>query len=348
MTVTTTTETEKVTDYSRRGDIDAYLGQLQGEAFRRYRKEWRQAEKELRFFPYPLFLVVETVNTCNLSCAMCFRSRTPSPQPAMMSLDDYRRLIGEAGRLGCPSLSLNLNNEPLLDPLLVERVALAREAGFIDIRLNTNGILLTPEKSRALIAAGLTRLSVSIDAASEETYRRIRTGGDYRRLLNNLEAFIAIRDELQAALPVLRCTLVKIRENEHEVDAFINDWQQRADYVSIQSYVPHSNDDESMTLHPDQQAKSTDVTCSQPFERLVVTVDGNILPCCSPQGAEIILGRWGDTGLAKIWTGPQAMNLRRMMRGRCWHDHPVCSSCLNGTFDGHENQETALPEKETT
>ena len=150
----------------------------------------------------------------------------------------YQSIITEAQKYGCPSINLNYNNEPLLDPDIAVRVQQAMEKGFMDIRINTNGTLLSPFISEALIDAGLTRLSVSIDAANPNTYHKIRRGGNFQTVINNIDDFLSIRRQKKSKLPLLRCTFVRIQENESELDDFIKHWKGKADYVSIQTYIP--------------------------------------------------------------------------------------------------------------
>jgi len=59
----------------------------------------------------------------------------------------------------------------------------------LKITLRTNGILLTPENWAKIKNAhyAIDVVSISIDAATKNTYRRLREGGDFNRLMANLE-----------------------------------------------------------------------------------------------------------------------------------------------------------------
>lgn len=334
-------ERNRVSDFSyTHRDVNEYLCKMLGEDFRRYRHHWAQAEKDLQIFNFPLFLVVETINMCNLKCIMCFRGKAPQEKPKVMSMEQYVSIIAEASKHSCPSLSLNWNNEPLLDPDLPVRVSMARNAGFLDTRINTNANLLTAGKSEALIDAGLTRLSVSIDASTADTYSKIRIGGNYNQVISNVNEFLYIRRQKRSKLPLLRCTFVLLRENEHELDAFIKQWGGKADYISVQSYVPHTLGKKDLKLHPNLISNTMefrDITCSQPFERLVISAGGEVYPCCSPIGTDILLGNIHDSSLQEIWRSKTENNLRKMMKDRTWSNFPVCNQCLVSTFDSHSN-----------
>lgn len=328
------TELNKISDFSTlHPDVNECLIEMFGEDFREYRKRWELAEKQLHIFDFPLFLVIETVNTCNLKCIMCFRHEMPKQKTSVMSMELYERILSEAFNYNCPSLSLNWNNEPLLDPYLPERISIAKKYGFFDIRINTNANLLSPEKAEQLIDAGLTRLSASIDAVTAEAYAKIRIGGDYNKVVSNLTNFLDIRNRKGAKLPLLRCTFVRIRENEDELAAFIKFWDGKADYSSIQSYIPHTPKEWALELHPNDKSSMTNVTCSQPFERLAISVDGKVYPCCSPIGTEILLGNVHDSSLYEIWHRETESKLRMMMKHRTWNKFPVCRQCLENTFN---------------
>ena len=107
---------------------------------------------------------------CNLACPYC----CPDSEelPGLMRLDQQVRLVRVACGLGVHTLRLT-GGEPLLSdrllPLL-EALAAGRSnaadplARLKEVALTTNGVLLTPEKALALRAAGLDRITVSLDA----------------------------------------------------------------------------------------------------------------------------------------------------------------------------------------
>ena len=71
------------------------------------------------------------------------------------------------------SLVLNGIGEPLLHPLLEEFIKIAKSSmpGGSWVGFQTNGALLTRERAKSLVAAGLDRVCLSIDSVSCETFR---------------------------------------------------------------------------------------------------------------------------------------------------------------------------------
>ena len=87
---------------------------------------------------------------------------------------------------GVYSINLNYVNEPLIRKDIPQFVSYAVQKGIPEVMFNTNGVLLKPDMSEALIDAGLTKLSVSLDASTEETCAKIRVGSDFGKVMENI------------------------------------------------------------------------------------------------------------------------------------------------------------------
>jgi putative metalloenzyme radical SAM/SPASM domain maturase len=127
------------------------------------KQQMRGAPPALR--PFPSRLQVEVTTRCNMRCAMCVKSAQGSEIPeASMDLETFQRLAPAFAH--CEALVLNGIGEPLLHPQLPEMASFARQwlpdsawMGF-----QTNGLLLTSELAGRLVAAGVDRICVSVDA----------------------------------------------------------------------------------------------------------------------------------------------------------------------------------------
>jgi MoaA/NifB/PqqE/SkfB family radical SAM enzyme len=174
---------------SRRQSPDEILAGIFGEPYTRYRDAWRRAASFQERPPFPLHLDVDTNTTCNLKCVMCPAGAGGFHGPfekKPLPFGVYERALAEAQDHGLRALRLGVTGEPLLRPDIVDMVRLAKKAGILDVMLITNGTLLTPDTGRALIDVGLTRLMVSLDAATAQTYEKIRPGGRFDQVVRNL------------------------------------------------------------------------------------------------------------------------------------------------------------------
>src|SRR5262245_36132761 len=119
-------------------------------------------------------LRISVTDRCNFRCPYCMPAEIYGekyrflPKPELLSFEELERLV----RLLVP-----LGGEPLLRhelPRLLER--LARVPGVRDLTLTTNGFLLAGQ-ARALAAAGLQRITVSLDSHDDETFGRMNGRG---------------------------------------------------------------------------------------------------------------------------------------------------------------------------
>jgi len=103
--------------------------------------------------------------------------------------------------------------EPLLHPRVVERVAYIATLGFEDIALTTNGTQLE-RLAEPLRAAGLERLTISLDTLDPVRFERITRGGNLEQVLAGIHAARRARfDEIK-----INC-VVLCGENDDELPA---------------------------------------------------------------------------------------------------------------------------------
>ena len=162
-------------------------------------------------------LRVSVTDRCNFRCRYCMPREIFGPDHAFLDRDDLLsfeeigRVVRIMAGLGVSKLRLT-GGEPLLRQQLPDLVAeLASVAGIDDLAMTTNGSLL-PRHADELVAAGLGRVTVSLDALDDEVHRAI---SDTRI---PVAAVLAGIDAARAAgLPVKVNTVVKRGVNEDQI-----------------------------------------------------------------------------------------------------------------------------------
>ena len=74
--------------------------------------------------------------------------------------------------------------------------------------LNTNGTMLSEELARKFLKSGATRLRFSLDAATKETYEKVRLGAKYETTMKNIERFYLIGKRSTITLNTLKMYLL--------------------------------------------------------------------------------------------------------------------------------------------
>lgn len=124
-------------------------------------------------------LRVSVTDRCNFRCVYCmpkhiFGSDYPFlRREDLLSFEEIERLVRIFVQFGVRKVRLT-GGEPLTRRGMVELVRmLSGVAGVEEITLTTNGSLLRPDKARALKAAGLNRITVSLDSLDDEVFRDV-------------------------------------------------------------------------------------------------------------------------------------------------------------------------------
>ena len=115
---------------------------------------------------------------CNLACPYCLPDGKEPPD--LLTLEQRLGVIGAAVALGARSLRLT-GGEPLLHRGLEELIAAVQplrathpeRPGLGEIALTSNGLLLTAERAQRLRAAGLDRITLSLDGTTAVSVARM-------------------------------------------------------------------------------------------------------------------------------------------------------------------------------
>ena len=163
-------------------------------------------------------LRISITDRCNYRCVYC-RSGSDGPQFPEMPIADYLRMARVFVGLGITKVRLT-GGEPLLRKGLIEMVSeLAKmdtvEGGPVDIAITTNGHLLA-DMAQPLADAGLSRVTVSMDAVDAERFARIT------RVPNGYEKVLAgVRAAQRAGLNPVKINCVLLRGfNDDQIPAF--------------------------------------------------------------------------------------------------------------------------------
>ncbi len=211
-------------------------------------------------------------------------------------------------------IDLTGSGEPLMNPNLEKMIGLAKESG-IRVGFSSNGVLLTPARLDALMERGLDWIAISCDAATEDTYSKIRVGGSFKALTDNLRYLGEMKKLHPDSKPYTMLFFVMMKENIHELPDLV----QLASKLQIDLVVAKNLDVQSrpsdgskgvFELAGDSEAysrikqhigKAVDIAqsldlklrlyetspterpiCEQdPLRTLFVSVDGSISPCIS-------------------------------------------------------------------
>jgi len=182
------------------------------------RRAIRAGRAQLDYPPRQLNLCFD--RHCNLACPSC-RPRVWRPSPAELETRERILDIVTSDLLpGASGISLSGQGDPFASPAyfsLLQQLTPKAFPRLRSLRLHSNGQLFSRQTWERLpgIHRLLSEIEISLDAATEATYRRNRPGGKLARVLTNLEFL--------KKLPVRRVLSMVVQQNNwREIPQFLD------------------------------------------------------------------------------------------------------------------------------
>jgi len=187
-------------------------------------------------------LRVSITDRCNFRCVYCMpkevygRDYTFLPRRDLLTFEEIARLARVFARLGLEKIRLT-GGEPLIRRDVERLVEMLASIPGLDLTLTTNGALLA-QKAQALRAAGLGRITISLDSLDDEVFRAMNdVDFPVQTVLEGIDAAAA------AGLPVKVNVVVKRGVNEDSVLPMARRFRDQGHVVRFIEYmdVGHTN-----------------------------------------------------------------------------------------------------------
>lgn len=309
----------------------AFLERELGAAYLEYRKRWALASERREFFRVPLHLDIDINNACNMACVNCNAQTAgkSSGRKYTVRIDVLRKRLAEAVPLGVRAVNFGNCSEPLISrDEVFDLIGFARRLGVTDILMHTNGLLLEGETIRRVIGSGVTKLCISLDAATAETFHRVGRVG-YERVVSNIHEFLRARAASGTMLPVLRLSFCPNQDNYHEIENFRDKWRGVVDLLEVQSLYDMRDGKTSMGLK-----KVTNDVCVDPWRRLVIWPNNTYGACCqhfafNPE-CSLNLGSLQELSIEEAWNHPAMTRLRESLLTKSFYRE--CRECMSNRY----------------
>jgi radical SAM protein with 4Fe4S-binding SPASM domain len=269
-----------------------------------------------------------------------------------MELSLFRKIIDD---LGGYAFTLVLHNwgEPLLNKDIYSMIQYVKQK-HIKVILSSNLNILRDKDAEALVNSGLDELIVSLDGVTPESYEKYRKGGNYRKVIKNIEMLVRKKEEMKSNKPKIIWQFLVFKHNVHEVPKVkMMGKQLKVDDVVIVSaqlggpgqtpYLGDRNAAESASkwLVPDKRFKGEFDYFSNPdylsrkkcyflWKTVTINWDGSVSPCCCVYEPSTDFGNVKEERIDQIWNNDLYMrsrvlfskNNKRIPRG-----HTICAAC---------------------
>ena len=241
--------------------------------------------------------------------------RGPIKMEAVRAVADW---IGEADDV---RIVLGGFGEPVCHPDFREICRIFRDAGAAAIAVRTSVALDDPAATSAFIEAPIDVLEVTLDAACEDTYRRVHGVDEYGNVLSRLERLLARRADEQRVLPLIVPSMIKANETLNDLEPFVDMWQQRLGTLVVTGYSHCAMQRPLRTVT--NMAPPLRAPCRRVFSRALILADGRMTTCDQDFAGKQTVGRVDETPVRELWRHDDLAGIRA-------NDHPkmpLCPKC---------------------
>ena len=304
--------------------------------------------------PVPPVLNFSPVTQCNFNCVHCI---TRSTRKSLNRMSDKVR---DEIAFWCRKGAIKYIITDYSGDILWADERFGGELDFligldVSFQVNTNGECLSVARGQRLLNSKMDYLSVSLDAARPETFKRIRRGSPpLNSVLENVAEFARVRQQMGLERSIrLALSFVMMRCNIEELPQFVEIAAELGvDSIQCSHLEAYTKDmvEESLWYHKELFAQvrsaALDVAekrgvalnvplpidervagfghtfCSTPWNGAVITGSGEVIACCHPKTR---IGNLNEQSLEEIWNGQRYQAFRLAVNSD--KSPLVCDSC---------------------
>ncbi len=276
---------------------------------------------------FPKYFEMETVNACNARCVMC-----PLPQSRRKPMSDelFKKIsdeiISHAGHV--KRVALYRDGEPLLDPKLPERIAVFKQKGIKRVGISTNVSLLTKERAKAVLNAGLDEIILSIDSLKKEVFENIRQGLTFETVMENALMYIKLRNKLRPASQIW-VRMVRQETNAGEWEAYEAFWKEKLNESDrVNFHEIHNWGGQLDGSNTDKKNTEKEMPCIALWSLMPIFSDGTVPLCNVDFQAKHVLGDLNCESIEEIWKSDRMARIRQEhLAGQKGKTARICRDC---------------------
>ncbi len=290
-------------------------------------------EKNYAITDFPLNVIVEPGNYCNLNCTTCANNKLTRPK-GQMNILLYKKIIDEMAEKNPYSrLWLDFYGEPLIQKFkLYYMIDYAKKRGLKNININTNGTLLDEEMAEMLLDSQINFISIDCDGFSKEVYEGIRIGAKRDVTYANIEYILNRKKELGLKEPIIEVKVMEMEENKDEIDTIISYWRERGAWTTKRRLISWAGMCENIKIEDSENR----VACGNAVGILPITWDGKAVNCVMDVDAQYVCGDVNVQSIEEIWKNRNVKMVEKHMQHK-WDELPeICHNCSDWNIIGEE------------
>lgn len=304
--------------------------------------------------PYAAYLF--PTNLCNFKCSYCGHSIGLEAMQQEydfcaehMSMETYQRVIDQLKEFPNPLkvISLTGHGEPLMNKNLEQMIEYAKRSKTAErIETISNASLLTKERSKALVEAGLDCIRISLQGLSSEKYDSVcKRKIDFEKLVDEIHYLYEHRKQCQVFVKIMDVVL-----KEGEKDKFYAIFHTISDRMYVEQCKPVYSGvkmTEQMKCEKDRYGREHEarIVCPLCFYMIGVHPNGDVAPCETIY-KPITLGNVYTDRIFHMWNGEKNREFQKMQLRKERFQNPGCARCCAPDDVAHPEDTLDRMEKE--
>lgn len=293
--------------------------------------------------PHRMDLMVSAMTTgagewhCNLKCRHCYAAGQYAANAKELTTAEWKAIIDRCRKANIPQLTFT-GGEPTMRSDLVELIDHAR---WFVTRLNTNGLLLTPELCGALCAASLDSVQVTLYSEKAEVHNVLVGADGWEGSVAGIKNALAAGLDLSVNTPLchdnadyratleflhglgvryVSCSgLIETGKAAGTAGSSQLSIEEMDEILRTAAAFCKENDMEISFTSPGRASvevlRELGITvpmCGACLSNMAVAPDGAVVPCQSWLEEGMALGNMLTDDWAKIWSHPTCLKIRGM------------------------------------
>lgn len=292
----------------------------------------------------PISISFEPTTSCNLRCPECPSGLRSFTRPTgMLAVELFKKTIDTMAH-HLQYLTFYFQGEPYLHHQFLEMVSYASTKN-IYTATSTNAHYLKEKSAEATVQSGLSKLIISIDGTTQDTYQSYRIGGSLEKVIEGTKAIVKAKRELKSKTPYIVFQFLVVKPNEHQLpEVYKLAKELGVDEVKLKSAQIY-NFENGSPLIPEQEKYARyrlgkdgryqiknqfDNNCWKMWHSCVITWDGKVLPCCFDKDAQYSMGNLQEQSFEEIWYGEKYQAFRKTLFTNR-KEIEICKNCTEGT-----------------
>ncbi len=278
--------------------------------------------------------IIEINNSCNINCVMC-DTKSSTRQKKLMNLELFEKSTSEMKRQGIKTVLLHTIGDPLANAKLKDYFKILRKYKM-QAGISSNGLMLDRHVDTLKEYFDIcSNIRFSIDGVKKETYEKIRFGGIFEKLIENLDL---AQKELKTIGYEFAIDLVITKDNFDELGEFVvffkkyvNNPYKNMAFNFMNSLSPNNDyflKNNTLVEHTQKNYYCYFASSLIPY----ILVDGKVSACCRDYDGSLVVDDLNKNSLENSYNSKGFKALQKAHMGENPNDNKIddyklCTSC---------------------